>query len=55
MSNGNGRRRLTIELEPDLAKLLDRLVGKACAKEERAVTVADIVRRALRSYAKAGA
>jgi hypothetical protein len=49
------KRRVIIELEDDDAKLLDNLVGDACAKQRKAVTISDVVRAALRQSAmKAG-
>jgi len=49
------KRRVIIELDPYDTKLLDSLVGDACAKQRRAVTISDVVRTALRQSAvKAG-
>jgi hypothetical protein len=49
------KRRVIIELGDDDAKLLDNLVGDACAKQRKPVTISDVVRTALRQLAvKAG-
>jgi hypothetical protein len=49
------KRRVIIELSDDDARLLDNLVGDACAKQRKPVTISDVVRVALRQSAtKAG-
>ena len=49
------KRRVNNELGDDDAKLLDNLIGDACAKQRKAVTISDVVRAALRQSAtKAG-
>ena len=45
------KRRVIIELNDADAKLLDDLVGDACAKQRRPVTVSDVVREMLRRLA----
>ena len=45
------KRRVIIELNDADAKLLDDLVGDACAKQRKAVTVSDVVREMLRRSA----
>lgn len=45
------KRRVIIELNDDDAKLLDNLVGEACAKQRKAVTISDVIRESLRQSA----
>jgi hypothetical protein len=42
------KRRVIIELSDEDSKLLDNLVGDACAKRRKAVTISDVVRESLR-------